>query len=201
MRKIIVLCAAALIFAGIAAAQDNTTATVATVTADSASAPAAAAGKISTENGYPWQVGANFTYQRFDIGGGNSNLYGIHSTVTRWIGDSWFGIEGTVAASFGDLNPLRREQVVFYGGGAHVGKRTGRFQPWAHFLVGGAHDRFTQAIGPASFNNLGIMGGGGLDIQWRSHIAFRVQADYLGTRFGSVWQKSVTTGAGILFDF
>jgi hypothetical protein len=198
MRKIIVLCAASLIFVGIAAAQDNTTATVAT---DADPASAAASHKFSSDSGYPWQVGANFTYQRFDIGGGNSNLYGIHSTVTRWIGDSWFGIEGTASASFGDLNPLRKEQVVFYGGGAHVGKRTGRFQPWAHFLAGGAHDRFTQADNPASFNALAIMGGGGLDIQWRPHIAFRVQADYLGTRFGSVWQKSVTTGVGILFDF
>jgi hypothetical protein len=201
MRKIIVLSAAVLIFAGIAAAQENTTATVATVTTDSASAPAAASSRFSTENGYPWQVGANFTYQRFDIGGGNSNLYGIHTTVTRWIGDSWFGIEGTASASFGTLNPIRKEQVVFYGGGAHVGKRTGRFQPWGHFLAGGAHDRFTQAVGPASFNALAIMGGGGVDIQWRSHIAWRVQADYLGTRFGSVWQKSITTGVGILFDF
>ena len=198
MRKIIALCAAVLIFAGIAAAQDNTTATVAT---NADPAPAAASNKYSSEVGYPWQVGANFTYQRFDIGGGNSNLYGIHTSVTRWLGDSMFGIEGTATASFGNLNPLRKEQVVFYGGGAHVGKRSGRFQPWGHILVGGAHDRFSQAVGPASFNALAIMGGGGVDIQWRSHIAWRVQADYLGTRFGSVWQNSITTGVGILFDF
>jgi hypothetical protein len=212
MRKIIVLFAAALIFVGVAAAQDNTTATVATVSTDSTPAPAAAAGKISTENGYPWQVGANFTYQRFDIGGGNSNLYGIHTSVTRWLGDSMFGIEGTATASFGNANPLTKEQVVFYGGGAHVGKRSGKFQPWGHILVGGAHDRFSQAIGPASFNALAIMGGGGVDIQWRSHIAWRVQADYLGTHFplaigrfgngfGTTWQNSITVGAGILFDF
>lgn len=196
MRKIFVLCAAILSFVGIAAAQENTTASVA---ADPA--PAAASSRFSSESSYPWQVGANFTYQRFDIGGGNSNLFGIHTSVTRWIGDSWFGIEGTAAASFGNLGPTRKEQVVFYGGGAHVGKRTGKFQPWAHFLAGGAHDRFSQADNPASFNALGLMGGGGVDIQWREHLAWRVQADYLGTRFGSVWQPTITTGVGILFDF
>jgi hypothetical protein len=201
MRKIIALCAAALIFAGIAAAQDNTTATVATVSADSTPAPAAASPKMNSEIGYPWQVGANFTYQRFDIGGGNTNLYGIHTSVTRWLGDSMFGIEGTATAAFGNFSPGRKEQTVFYGGGAHIGKRSGKFQPWAHILVGGAHDRFSQGIGTPSFNALAIMGGGGVDIQWRSHIAFRVQADFLGTRFGSVWQKSITTGAGVVFDF
>jgi len=195
MRKIIVLCAAVLCFASGAAAQNDTTATVA---ADPAPA---GAGKMSSNSGYPWQVGANFTYARFDIGKGNSNLYGVHTTVTRWLGDSWFGLEGTASATFGRVTPLNREQVVFYGGGAHVGKRTGTFQPWAHFLAGGAHDRFNQGVGPAAFNTFGIMAGGGVDIQWRSHIAWRVQADYLGTRFGSVWQKSVTTGVGILFDF
>jgi hypothetical protein len=195
MRKIIVLCAAVLCFAGVAAAQSDTTVTVA---ADPAPAGAS---KMRSDSGYPWQVGTNFTYQRFDIGGGNTNLYGIHTSVTRWLGDSMFGLEGTVTSSFGSLTPVKKEQVVFYGGGAHIGKRSGKFQPWAHILVGGAHDRFSQGIGPASFNALSIMGGGGVDIQWRSHIAWRVQADYLGTRFGSVWQKSVTTGVGILFDF
>jgi hypothetical protein len=202
MRKIIFACAAMLCFAGAAAAQDSTTATTttATVTDDSASSGATAA-KVSNSGGYPWQVGMNFTYQKFDIGGGDSNLYGIHSTVTRWIGDSWFGLEGSVSAAFGSLNAHDREQLVFYGGGAHVGKRSGKYQPWAHFLAGGAHDRFNQEIGPSSFNTFGLMGGGGLDIQWRSHIAWRVQGDYLGTRFGSVWQKSATVGVGILFDF
>jgi hypothetical protein len=195
MRKFIILSAAVLCFAGAAAAQNNTTATVA---ADPAPAPS---NRLSSDSGYPWQVGTNFTYQRFDIGGGNTNLYGIHTTVTRWLGDSWFGLEGTVTASFGSLTPAVREKVVFYGGGAHVGKRSGRLQPWGHFLVGGAHDRFSQGGGLSAFNTFGIMGGGGVDLQWRSHIAWRFQADYLGTHFGGVWQQTVTTGVGILFDF
>jgi hypothetical protein len=194
MRKIIVLGAAMLCFAGVAAAQNDTTATV---TADSAPA----ASTRSTDIGYPWQVGANFTYQRFDVGKGNTNLYGVHSTVTRWLGDNWYGIEGDVTASFGNFTPTVREQVVFYGGGVHVGKRSGKFQPWGHVLAGGVHDRFSQGGGQSIFNTFGIMAGGGVDIQWRSHIAWRVQADYLGSHVGGVWQNSVTTGVGILFDF
>jgi hypothetical protein len=195
MRKIILASVAMLSFAGAAAAQDTTTATV------SADPAAPAANRMSSGEGYPWQVGANFTYQRFAIGSQNANLYGIQSSVARWIADSPVGIEGTVTATFGRFSPLVREQVVFYGGGLKVGKREGKFQPWAHILFGGAHDRFNQGIGPASFNTWGIMGGGGVDIQWRSHIAWRAQVDFLGTHFGGVWQKTVSVGGGIVFDF
>jgi hypothetical protein len=195
MRKIITLCAAMLCFAGAAAAQNDTTATV----ADSP-APAAAS-KMSSSSGYPWQVGTNFAYQRFDIGGASSNLYGIHTTVNRWLNDGMFGIEGAVTATFGRVSPTNRQQILFYGGGIHVGSRSGKFQPWAHFDFGGAHERFNQHIGPAAFNGFGLLGGGGVDIQWKSHIAWRVQADYFGTRFNGLWQKSVSTGVGILFDF
>src|ERR1017187_10197341 len=110
MRKIIVLCAALLCFAGAVAAQDNTTATV---TADQA---ATGASHTSSDSGYPWQVGTNFTYQRFDIGNGNTNLYGIHSTVTRWLGDSWFGLEGTFTASFGRVRPTNGKHHIYHGG-------------------------------------------------------------------------------------
>jgi hypothetical protein len=195
MRKIIMLSAAMLCFAGAAAAQNNTTATVA---ADPAPA---AASKMSSSSDYPWQVGTNFTYQRFDVGGSNSNLYGIHTTVNRWLGDGMFGIEGDVTATFGRLIPTRREQQVFYGGGVHIGKRSGKIQPWAHVIAGGAHERFNQGGGISAFNGFGIMAGGGADVQWRSHIAFRFQADFLATRYSGVWQKSISTGVGILFDF
>ncbi len=91
MRKIIFACAAMLCFAGAAAAQDSTTATTttATVTDYSASSGATAA-KFSNSPGNPLQVGMKFTYKKFDIGRGDSNLYRIQSTLTRWIGDSWF---------------------------------------------------------------------------------------------------------------
>jgi len=195
MRKFIMLSAAMLCFAGAVAAQNDTTATLV-----SEPAPAAAS-KMSSDSGYPWQVGTNFTYQRFDIGAGNSNLYGIQTSVARWISDSPIGIEGAVSATFGRLNPHVREQIVFYGGGIKVGKHEGKYQPWAHLLFGGAHDRFNQGIGPAAFNTWGLMGGGGVDIQWRSHIAWRGQVDFLGTHFGGVWQKTVSVGGGIVLDF
>jgi hypothetical protein len=194
MRKIMLILVAMLCVSGAVAAQDNTTATL---VAD----PAPATASRMSSSSYPWQVGMNFTYQRFDMGKGNANLYGIQTSVTRWISDSQVGIEGTVTATFGRFSPLVREQVVFYGGGIKVGKREGKYQPWAHLLAGGAHDRFNQGVGPPAFNTWGFLGGGGVDLQWRSHIAWRAQVDFLGTHFGGVFQKTINVGGGIVFDF
>ena len=195
MRKFMILGAVMLCFAGVAAAQTDTTVNVVAEPAP------AAAHLFHSSDGYPWQVGMNFLYQRFDIGGSDSNLYGLHTTVNRWLGDSMFGIEGDVTATFGRLIPTRREQQVFYGGGVHIGERSGKFQPWAHVLAGGAHERFNQGGGQSAFNGFGLMAGGGVDFQWRSHLAFRFEGDFLATRYAGLWQNTASAGAGVLFDF
>lgn len=143
----------------------------------------------------------NFTYQRFDMGHDNSNLYGIQSTVARFIGDGMFAAEGTVTVNFGYIVPGDREHFTFYGGGLRVQKRGGKFQPWAHVLAGGTHIRLNQFIGPASFNGFGLMAGGGVDIQWKSHISWRVEADFLPTHVSGAWQKTISTGGGIVISF
>lgn len=197
MRKLSLLGVAILCVAGTVGAQTNST--VSTAAADSGT-PQMGHG-ASSELSYPWQLAMNFSYQRFDIGNNNNNLYGIQTSVVRYVGDSMFGIEGDVTATFGRLNPHDREQVSVYGGGLHVGKRTGKIQPWAHIVVGGAHDRFNQGIGPASYNGFGLLGGGGADFQLMSHISLRVEADYMGTHFGGVWQKTINTGGGLVINF
>jgi hypothetical protein len=198
MRKFTLFCVAILCAAGTVAAQTSTTtAAVATSTTD---APQVGGG-MSGDAGYPWQVAMNFVYQRFDIGNNNNNLFGIQTSVTRYINDSMFGVEGNVSAVFGHLNPHDREQIAFYGGGLHVGKHTGKIQPWAHALFGGTHDLFNQGIGPASFNSFGIMTGGGVDFPLKSHLSIRVEADYQGTHFGGVWQKTINAGGGLVINF
>jgi hypothetical protein len=195
MRKLSLLGVAILCVAGTVGAQ-----TISTVSTTSADGGAPQMGR-GADLSFPWQLGMNFSYQRFDIGHNNNNLYGIQTNVVRYVGDSMFGIEGDVAATFGRLNPHDREQVALYGGGLHVGKRSGKIQPWGHIIAGGAHDRFNQGIGPASYNGFGLLGGGGVDFLLMSHISLRVEADYMGTHFGGVWQKSINTGGGLVINF
>ncbi len=196
MRKFTLICAAILCLCGPLAAQNDTT-------TPASSSPAASQGPrrgFGDEAG-AWQVGANFVYQRYDIGGTNSNLYGIHSSVARFIHDGSFGVEGAVSATFGYLVPGDREQLVFYGGGVKYQMRGHKIQPWAHVLVGGAHMRLNQMIGPASFNGFGLMAGGGADVRFRSHISWRFEGDYFTTLINTVWQKNISVGAGIVVTF
>src|SRR5579862_465017 len=152
MRRLALICAALLCFAGTAAAQNDTT----TATLGSP-APSQGPRRGFDDSSGKWQVGANFVYQRFDIGNDNSNLYGLQASVARFIHDGSFAVEGGTTATFGYIIPGDREQLVFYGGGVKYQMRSRKIQPWAHFLVGGTHIRLNQMVGPASFNGFGLM--------------------------------------------
>ncbi|HEV3219511.1 MAG TPA: outer membrane beta-barrel protein [Candidatus Acidoferrales bacterium] len=194
MRKWIVFCVAALCFVGTASAQSNVSVAV------PVSAPAPDGAHASFNEDSKVLVGLGYTYQYFDIGGNNTSMNGIQGSVAYFV-NNYFAIEGATTATFGNLNSTTAEHIVFYGGGGRLQLRGRRMQPWVHALFGGGYARFTQGIGPASFNSYGIMAGGGVDYKFSPHAAIRVQGDYLGTHFGGVWQTTASVGAGIVFDF
>jgi hypothetical protein len=194
MRKLALLCAGLLCLSGAVAAQNEPS-------TPHSSAPASGSPAGMTTASNPWQVAGNFAYQRFNIGNNNSNLYGFQSSVARYIGDSDFGIEGGASVTFGYLSPHVREQMIFYGGGLHIGKRHGFIQPWAHILVGGAHIRTSQGIGSPNFNGFALEPGAGVDFAFRYHFAFRVEGDYIGSHIGGVWQPTAAAGAGFVVNF
>jgi len=43
--------------------------------------------------------------------------------------------------------------------------------------------------------------GGGLDFKLKPNIAWRVQADYLGTDFQSLIESNYSVGTGVIFRF
>jgi hypothetical protein len=200
MRKWIVLFAAALCIVGTASAQN--TVSVATTTPDSSAAPA------PTPNGAPGGstidskvlVGFGYQFDYFDISGNKTIMNGVSGSFSYFLND-YFAIEAATTATFGNFNAVTAEHLIFYGGGGRIQMRGRRVQPWAHVLIGGGYTRFTQGVGPATFNGIGLMAGGGVDYKVTPHAAVRVQVDYLGTRFSSVWQTTMGVGAGIVFDF
>jgi len=198
MRKWIVLIAAALCLAGTASAQN--TVSVATTPADSA----AAAAPSRTPGGSPEDskvlIGFGYQFNYFDVSGNKTTMNGVSGSVAYFLND-YFAIEGATSATFGNFSSITAEHLIFYGGGGRVQMRGHRTQPWAHALIGGGYTRFTQGVGPATFNGLAIMAGGGVDYKFSPHVAIRGQADYLGTRFSGVWQTTFSAGAGIVFDF
>jgi hypothetical protein len=101
--------------------------------------------------------------------------------------------------------------------GPQLGIRTGKFRPYTHFLVGGAHSNAAASIksaagasatGTPSNNAFALAFGGGIDIALNSRgsIALRPgEFDYLWTRFniqtGQSSQSNFQYKAGIVFNF
>ncbi len=192
MRRWIVFCIAALCLAGIANAQNSASAPP--------SAPAPSGASMSYSEDTKWLIGAGYVYQRFDIGGNNTNMNGVQGSAARFMND-YFAVEGGVTATFGTVSPSIAQHLLFYGGGGRIQVRGRRLQPWAHVLAGGVYTRFTQTIGTATYNGFGIMAGGGVDYKFRPRLAFRVQGDFLGSYISSFWQKTASVGGGIVFNF
>jgi len=198
MRRFVLICAAILCLAGTAAAQNDPP--VAPINSPDTPQSTGPRRGYDDRSG-SWQVGANFVYQRFDIGNDNSNLYGIQSSVARFLGDSNFALEGSTSVTFGYIIPGDREHLIFYGGGLRYQVRSRKIQPWGRFLAGGTHIRLNQTVGPATFDGFGLMAGGGVDIRFRSHISWRFEGDFFATRVTGVWQKNISAGGGIVFTF
>ncbi len=209
MRFLLALCAIALCVVVPAAAQDNTSAPAATTSASVAPSPPQRG--FSSE--FPWQVGVSYEYVRFRVPGGSFNLHGFNTSIVRYAGN-WFGLEGDVSGDFGTIPKALtatfvsppsalKARLVLYSAGPRLAYRgNARIQPWVHALFGGAHARITQtAKNPNTFNVFGMTAGGGVDIKVGPRASWRVEGDYLGTRFAKVWQKSVTIKSGIVFNF
>ena len=101
--------------------------------------------------------------------------------------------------------------------GAHTHFRTylvgpqlrfpGPISPFAHFLVGGAHESTTSAVGPITTssptqNAFATALGGGLDLKLLPRLSVRpIQVDYLLTHFNSKTQNQFRYSAGIVVRF
>ena len=104
-----------------------------------------------------------------------------------------------------------------YNAGPVVKFRSGKFEPFAEALFGGAHSSFygnlckqlaTCVVNNPSNNAFDFVIGGGIDIPLTHSIAFRpAQVDYVLTRFGNGFtagnqnQRNFRYQAGIQFRF
>lgn len=86
-------------------------------------------------------------------------------------------------------------------------RKSGRVTCFAQALVGVGRLNASSSGVPASENSLVMSVGGGLDVPFRRHFAFRiVQADYLMSRFENVMdtavvQNHIRISAGVVVRF
>jgi hypothetical protein len=207
MFKSLVLCGAILCLSLTAAAQDSAVASFdASAPADASALPSAPAAPAALypSNREPWQVGIGFQFQQFDVLHRNFHTFGVNTDLTRFIND-WFGIEGTLAAGFGHSgsNPSLDAKTLLVMGGPHITlTNNSKFEPWGHVLVGLDHLRFTQTSTLGSESKLGFMAGAGVDIKLGGRASWRVQGDFIGSRFGAnSIDTSFSFGTGLIFNF
>jgi hypothetical protein len=82
--------------------------------------------------------------------------------------------------------------------GPRVSMSVGKFRPFAEALFGGSH---IDAGGAGSDTSFATAFGGGLDYKIIRPIAWRVQGDYVQTRFFGATQNNVRISTGIVLRF
>lgn len=149
----------------------------------------------------------------------NLNRYfGVKGDVSATYNSNRFSGELDFAGTPGLVSVKNSNSLYNFLGGVQLkdNARSGRFKPFVHALVGGAHVRTkisdftcspptlcTAAILPdQTFSDTGFAGafGGGLDIRISNKIQIRAfQVDYNPVRIDGTTQNNVRFGAGIVF--
>lgn len=172
MNRLVLLCGALLLFAGVASAQDE-------------------APKVEVFGGYSYvRVNPGFNAPGLNFNGGSGSFAYNFTPMLGVVGD-FGGYHWSQGAA--DAN------VVTYLFGPKLALRHGPITPFAQVLFGGAHlsasatcagarvrreGGIIGGCGSGSINGFAMTIGGGLDWNATTHIGVRVvQAEYLLTRF------------------
>ena len=167
--------------------------------------------RISTPNGSEfdsWQVAIGYQYNRDNLLGSPFNTHGANVDLVRFFG-RWVGVEAQMGVGFlgttgsTTVPPNLGAKSLYIGGGPRFAWRNrSRYEPWVHLTAGLEHFRFSQTAGVLGTNNaFAGEGGGGMDVYFRPHLALRVEADAVESRFFSTNQRSFQVIGGVVFGF
>jgi hypothetical protein len=157
---------------------------------------------------HAWQLAIGYQYNRANLLGSPFNTHGVNVDVARFFG-RWFGVEAQMGAGFlgntgqSSVPPNLAVKSFYVGGGPRLALRNrSRYEPWIHLTVGMEHYRFTQTAGLLGSNTAPAGDGGcGLDVYMKPHIALRVEADAVASRFFSTSQRSFQVVGGLVLSF
>jgi|SRR5580704_4856192 hypothetical protein len=154
----------------------------------------------SVYENYAWQAYIGYEYLRlYQAPSFTKNTNGFTYSMVYYI-NNWFGLDGELDATH--LSELGTDGWFLMGGG---GPRFRWSAPrglelWAHALGGYSHLTPQTALG--SEHAPAFEAGGGVDIN--SHhrrLAYRVEADMMGTHYYNTFQYSPKVTAGIVIKF
>ncbi len=168
---------------------------------DSSSEPARRSGVIRVLETYDWELYAGYAFFRFyALPHNTETMNGIDLGLAYFPTSSWFGVDGDVFGEFGSFLH-HSSRFSDYLGGARV-RRVGPqgLDLWAHGLVG--YSKFLPQTPYGGQSAFSYEAGGGVDLE-TSHrrLAYRIEADIVGTRFFHANQLSPKISFGVIFKF
>ena len=185
MKKWVLLCAAALLFAGGASAQDFPRA----------------------------EVFGGYSFAHLGADGSSANFNGGSASVAYNL-FPWLGVVGDFGGYHGDSS-FGNGNLYSYLFGPKVALRHGPITPFVQALFGGAHatasvscdtarvkPQGTVECGSIGENSFAMTVGGGLDWNATPHIGVRlIQAEYFMTNFANTRENGARISAGVVFRF
>lgn len=152
---------------------------------------------------YRWEAGLCIDWFRFQSSIFNANTLGEKDSGAYFLND-WFAVEGSASGTFSlsTIAGFNNEHAKFavYGGGPKIAWRLGKWEPWLHAILGGAHAQPQTADN--SRNSYSFQAGGGADYYpWNLRVSFQMEADYVLTGFYHQKQNNVQLSSGVVFHF
>jgi len=168
---------------------------------NSSSEPAQRSGVYRVFETYDWEIYGGYAFFRFyALPNNTETMNGIDLGIAYFPTSSWFGVDGDVFGEFGSFLH-HSSRFADYLGGARVRRAGSRgINLWAHGLVG--YSKFLPQTPFGGQNAFSYEAGGGVDLA-SSHrrLAYRIEADMVGTRFFHANQLSPKISFGVVFKF
>ncbi len=148
---------------------------------------------------YPWQFNLSYTYVRFyEVPGLTPNMNGFSASLAHFL---WrpFGVEGELTGAY-NTQFGQSARFAFVGGGPRVRfVYVGKFEPWAHFVVGHAHYNILTAFGKKG--TFAYEAGGGVDLRMNNWFSVRAEGDAIVSYFFNAHQVSPKIAGGMVLNF
>lgn len=165
-----------------------------------AAEPAAPQNVVGVFEENPWQISGGYTFFRFyEVPSITLSMNGFYLSGAYYF-KNWFAAEGDLMATFASQSGFGAHYVFASGGPRFRWSGPRGLELWGHALVGHSH-----FVPQTPFGDQGAFtyeAGGGLDINiHQRRLAYRAEADMVGSHFFHTYQYSPRVSIGVVFKF
>lgn len=163
--------------------------------------PAQRPGVYGVFENYKWQAYVGYAFFRFfAFPSRKENMNGVDLGLVYYPTGSRFGVDGDILGEFGTFLNHSSHFTDYLGGPRFRWQGPRGIEFWAHGMVGYA--KFLPQTAEGGQTAFSYEAGGGVDIAlYRRRIAYRIEADAVGTKFFHTDQVSPKISVGVVYKF